>query len=136
MMSLRQLYEKYKDIILYLFFGICTTLVNISTYWIAARALRFDVMPSTIIAWFLAVLFAYITNRRWVFHSEAKEYKTVLKEIVSFFTCRLATGVVDWLCMFIFVDILLWNDMVVKIGANVLVIILNYIASKLVIFRK
>lgn len=59
----------------------------------------------------------------------------ILKEILSFFACRLATGVVDWGCMFIFVDLLHLNDVIIKAGANVLVIVLNYIASKLVIFK-
>ena len=135
-MNLKQLYEKYKDVIPYLFFGVCTTLVNVVVYWVAAHPLHLGVMPSTILAWLLAVLFAYVTNRKWVFHSEAKDAGAVLKEMASFFACRLATGVVDWLCMYIFVDVLKWNDMVIKIAANVLVIILNYVASKLIIFKK
>lgn len=59
-----------------------------------------------------------------------------MNEMLRFFGCRLATGVVDWLCMFVFVSLLLWNDIVVKAGANILVIILNYVASKVIIFRK
>ena len=62
--------------------------------------------------------------------------KEIARELVSFFGCRLATGVIDWLCMLVFVDLLTWNDVFVKFTANVLVIILNYVASKLVIFRK
>lgn len=91
---------------------------------------------STIIAWMAAVLFAYITNRKWVFKSEAQGGREIFREIGSFFLCRLATGIVDWLCMFICVDNLAWNDVIVKFGANILVIILNYVASKLLIFRK
>ena len=135
-MNLKKIIQKYKDVIPYLFFGVCTTLVNVVVYWVCAHPFNFNIMVSTIIAWVLAVLFAYITNRKWVFHSEAKTRKEVIKEIVSFFGCRLATGVVDWACMFIFVKILGWNDVVIKFAANVLVIILNYIASKLLIFRK
>jgi putative flippase GtrA len=105
-------------------------------YWLAAHPLKMGVMPSTILAWLLAVLFAYVTNRKWVFHSKADTAKEVVKEIISFFACRFATGVVDWLCMFIFADLLAWNDVIVKFAANVLVIVLNYFASKLIIFRK
>jgi len=130
------MYEKYKDIIPYLFFGICTTMVNVVVYWISAYPLGLDIMPSTILAWILAVLFAYVTNRKWVFHSEAKGKKAIIKEIISFFACRLATGIVDGLCMFVFVELLEWNDVIVKFTANVLVIILNYITSKLVIFKR
>ena len=56
--------------------------------------------------------------------------------MLSFFVCRLATGLVDWACMFLFVDVLHWNDVLIKTGANILVIALNYIASKLIIFKK
>ena len=135
-MSIKQLYEKYKDIIPYAFFGVCTTLVNTVVYWVFAHPLGLPTTPSTIIAWVAAVLFAYLTNRKWVFHSEARTAKEITKEIITFFSCRLATGVVDWLCMFLFVDILHFNDVVVKFLANVLVIVLNYIASKLLIFKK
>lgn len=133
---MKKLLQQYKDVIPYLFFGVCTTGVNVVTYWAMAHPLSMEVMLSTIVAWFAAVLFAYLTNRKWVFHSEASGSAEIMKELVSFFGCRLATGVVDWACMYLFVDILAWNDVLVKLAANVLVIILNYIASKLLIFRK
>jgi putative flippase GtrA len=135
-MDFKKLYQKYKDVILYLFFGVCTTLVNVVVYWICAHPLNRGVMSSTIIAWILAVIFAYITNRKWVFQSEANGSKAIIKEIISFFACRLGTGVVDWACMYIFVDLLVWNDVIVKVVANIVVIILNYMASKLIIFRR
>ena len=133
---MKAMIEKYKDIIPYAIFGVLTTLVNILAYWLFAHPLRLSVMASTVIAWICSVLFAYITNRKWVFHSEAMGSAAILKEMISFFACRLLTGVVDWLCMLIFVDLLFWNDMVIKVCANILVIILNYVASKMVIFKK
>jgi len=132
---MKQLFDKYKDVIPYLFFGVCTTFVNVITYWVMAHQLSAATMLSTIIAWMVAVLFAYITNRKWVFHSQAKRNE-IVKEIIAFFGCRLATGVVDWLCMFTFVDILKFDDIVIKFIANVVVIVLNYVASKLLIFKK
>jgi len=135
-MDIKKLYEKYKDAIPYAIFGVLTTIVNIVSYWFMAHVLYFGVMPSTIIAWILAVLFAYITNRKWVFNSEANTKKEIIKEITSFFTFRLATGVIDWACMYIFVDILHMNDVIIKTVANIIVIILNYVASKVIIFRK
>lgn len=135
-MNLQELIKKYKDVIPYLFFGVCTTLVNVAAYWVCAHPLKLNTMASTIVAWILAVLFAYVTNRKWVFHSEANTTSEILKEIISFFGCRLATGVVDWACMFVFVELLAWNDVIIKFAANVLVIILNYVASKLLIFKK
>lgn len=134
-MDIQSLCQKYRDVIPYLFFGICTTFVNIIVYWVMAYPLNCQTMFSTVVAWIVSVLFAYVTNRKWVFHSDASGLKEISKEICSFFSCRLATGVVDLGCMWIFVDILSYNDVVIKVLANVLVIILNYVASKLLIFR-
>lgn len=134
-MDIKKLYERYKDIILYAVFGVLTTLVNICVYWLLAHPLGLPVVPGTVIAWIASVLFAYITNRTWVFHSEAQGKGAILMEMASFFSCRLATGVVDWLCMWFFVDVMHYNDVLIKVAANVVVIILNYIASKLVIFK-
>lgn len=133
--KMKKLLEKYKDIIPYAMFGILTTFVNIVSYWICARLLKSSVTVATVIAWIFAVLFAYVTNRNWVFHSEAEEVGAVVKEMAYFFVCRLATGIVDWLCMFVFADKLKLNDVVIKTLANIFVIILNYAASKIVIFK-
>lgn len=133
---MKNIYEKHIDVIPYLLFGIGTTLVNILTYWVLSSLIKAPVMLSTLIAWVTAVLFAYYTNRKWVFHSEAKESNEILMEIISFFGCRLMTGVIDWLIMFVFVEKMHYNDMLFKAMANVIVIVLNYIASKVIIFRK
>ena len=134
-MNIKNLWDKYRDILPYGVFGVLTTIVNIGIYWFFAHPVGGSVMVSTVLAWIASVLFAYLTNRKWVFHSEARTGKEVGKEIVSFFSCRLATGVLDWVCMFVFVDLCGWNDVLIKCVANVLVIVLNYVASKLVIFR-
>lgn len=133
---IRQLYEKYQDKILYLVFGVLTTAVNTGVFWLCAHPLDIPVLPATMIAWFVAVLFAYYTNRKWVFHSEASTGKEYFRECVSFFLCRLGTGILDWVLMYLLVDRLHFNDLVVKVCVNILVIILNYAASKLLIFRK
>ena len=135
-MNLKEKIEEYKDVLPYLFFGVCTTLVNVIGYWICAYLLKFGLMPSTIIAWFLAVLFAYITNRKWVFKSNAQSRSEIGREACYFFLCRLTTGVVDWGSMFLFVSILHLSDIFSKFVANIIVILLNYIASKWVIFKK
>ncbi len=134
-MNFSDLFKKYRGVLLYGIFGVLTTAVNIAVYWLMAHVFRMATMPATLIAWVAAVLFAYVTNRKWVFESKASGTKEILAEIIAFFVCRIATGVVDWACMFIFVDLLGINDVFIKTAANVLVIILNFFASKLVVFK-
>ena len=133
---IKTLLQKYQDVFLYIFFGICTTLVNIFSYWLCAHVFRMAVLPSAIIAWLFAVLFAYFTNRKWVFHSEATAKEEIAKEAISFYVCRLTTGFADWMLMYVFVDVMHLNDIIIKALANLVVIVLNFIASKLIIFRK
>lgn len=135
MQKLRQLYEKYKDLIPYGIFGVCTTLVNIASYAMFTRQMGMGVMPATIGSWVLAVLFAYVTNRKWVFKSTASTSAEILKEMGSFFLCRLATGVLDWAIMLLFVELMGLDDLVIKVLSNVIVIVLNYVASKFLIFK-
>lgn len=134
-MKLPGLLKKYQDIISYLFFGGCTTIVNVAAYWVMAHLLNCSTLLSTMVAWVIAVLFAYITNRKWVFHSETRNIWEILKEAVSFFLCRIATGVVDWASMWLFVDIGGINDVAMKFLTNIIVIVLNFIASKCIIFK-
>ncbi len=128
--------KKYKGLILYGVFGVLTTLVNIITYFICAQILHISVVNSTIISWLIAVIFAFITNKIWVFESKTKNYQEVIKEIFSFFSCRILTGILDVLIMYIFVTKLNFNDLIIKVISNVIVIVINYVASKLIIFNK
>ena len=133
---IRDLYKKYEDKILYLIFGALATAVNYGVYWLCAHPLNLSVVLSTIVAWVAAMIFAYFTNRKWVFRSEACTPKENICEFVSFFLCRLGTGLLDMALMYLLVDQLHLNDMVMKALVNILVIILNYVASKLLIFKK
>lgn len=130
------LYVKYKEVILYSVFGGLTTLVNIVSYAVFARILNMDTVTGTSVAWLISVIFAYITNKIFVFESKTNTFALLVKECVSFFGCRLATGVMDVAIMYLSVDLLHFNDIVMKIVSNVFVVILNYIFSKLFIFRR
>ncbi len=134
--AMKELIKKYKSIISYLFFGVCTTLVNIVVYYLCAHSVGMTTVISTVIAWIASVLFAFITNKLYVFESKSFEKKLLLREGISFFGCRLATGILDLVIMYISVDLLDMQDIFMKILSNVLVIVLNYICSKLVIFKK
>lgn len=134
--SLKALFFKYKELILYVFFGGLTTLVNFVSYALLANALHVDPMISNAVAWFLSVLFAYITNKIYVFESKEMRLPFLLREMGAFFACRLASGVMDMGMMYVMLYWFHWNDLVSKIIANVFVIIVNYVFSKLWIFKK
>lgn len=130
-----ELLKKYKGLILYAIFGVLTTLVNIGAYYICFNIAEILNVPSTIIAWLLAVVFAFITNKLWVFDSKSFEKKTVLHELWTFFACRIATGVLDVVIMYLAVDVMTMNSTLWKLISNIIVIIINYFFSKLVIFN-
>lgn len=131
-----QMMKKYRSFIAYAVFGVFTTIVNIVTYNVCYSILGISNTLSNVAAWILAVTFAYLTNKAWVFGSKSWKWEVLKKEVPAFISCRLATGVLDIVIMFICVDIMNLPAMLMKIISNVLVIILNYIFSKLVIFKK
>lgn len=131
-----KLMEKYRSLISYGIFGVLTTVVNIVTYSVCYGKLGISNTLSNVAAWILSVAFAYVTNKLWVFESRSWTWKILRKEILSFAGCRLATGIMDLAIMYVFVDLMEWPAMLMKILSNVLVIVLNYIFSKLVIFKK
>ena len=133
-MRISALLQRYKSQILYLFFGGCTTLVNVAVYGVCAHMAGLSTALSTVIAWVLSVLFAYLTNRTWVFESQARTATDILRELWSFLLCRLATGALDLVIMYLCVDRLGLPDIPIKLLSNLLVIVLNYVASKVIIF--
>ena len=134
MKSIKEIFLKYKSIILYILFGILTTLVNIFVYF-ACSCLKFSTAASTLTAWIISVLFAYITNRKYVSDSKSQGVKSVFKEISNFFLSRFATGLLDLAVMLLFVDILNFNGMLIKVISNIVVIILNYVLGKFLVFK-
>lgn len=131
-----KIYNKYKSFVLYVFFGGCTTIINIAAYTLCARVFHMGTVPSNVAAWSLAVSAAYITNKIWVFESKAWTRKSVVHEIIAFAACRIITGGMDLVIMYVSVDLLGWNDIIMKAISNILVILLNFVFSKLVIFKR
>ena len=136
MKTLKRLFLKYYDIISYLFFGGLTTVVNYLVYLPCYNWLHLSATVSNVIAWAVAVIFAYLTNKPFVFKSYDWSMKTVLPEFGKFLGCRVGSGVMETAIIFLTVDCLQWNGNVMKLIVSVLVIILNYIASKLLVFTK
>lgn len=130
------LYKKYKEILLYIFFGGLTTVVSFVTFWFFAEPMGIHELIANAISWIFAVTFAYITNRIWVFDSKVGTAAGVVREAAAFYGGRLATLGFEELVLFVFVTWLGYNELLIKILATVGVLILNYIISKLIVFRK
>ena len=129
--------KKYKEIINYLVFGVLTTLVNFVLYFIFSKIIGIDEIISNGLAWFFSVLFAYITNKIFVFDSKTDTIKLLLIEMGSFFLARVLSGILCDVGTFaVMIRVFKINDVIAKIVTQVMVVILNYILSKFVIFKK
>ena len=136
MKFISKMMKKYQSLISYAVFGGLTTIVNIITYNVCYSKIGIGNTVSNVIAWILAVAFAYVTNKIWVFDSKSWKWSVLKREVTAFVSCRLATGIMDIVIMFLCVDIMDMPAMIMKLLSNILVIILNYIFSKLIIFKK
>ncbi|MDR3063363.1 MAG: GtrA family protein [Methanobrevibacter sp.] len=121
-----------KEIILYLVFGVLTTLVNIFSYFVLVKIFLFNYLIGNIIAWLISVIFAYITNRKWVFDSENIN---IPLEFSLFLGGRLFSGILDSGLMYLAIDLLSLNDMFSKVMINIIVVIINYLFSKIIVFK-
>lgn len=133
------LYKKYREVIQYLIFGVLTTVVNFVVFFVLRAVFGEDPIRENLynlVANIVAILFAYFTNRIFVFQSKAKGFKAVALEMFSFFSCRALTTLNDMFVFWLGFTVLGFKDIYVKIVSQVIVIVLNYILSKLVIFRK
>ena len=134
--KIKALIVKYWDIFSYLFFGVLTTVVNYVVYLPVYNIMGLSAALSNAIAWVAAVAFAYLTNKPFVFKSHDWSLKTVIPELTKFISCRVASGAAETLILLVTVDLLGWNGNIWKLLTNVLVVILNYIGSKLLVFKK
>lgn len=138
MNKIKELYQKYKEIINYLIFGVLTTVVSLVTYYICVFTVldpdnAIQLQSANVISWIISVAFAYITNRKFVFESN-EENK--IKEATKFVTSRIATLLMDMVIMCVGVTTLKFNDKIMKLVSQVVVIVMNYILSKLIVFKK
>ena len=131
----RPFYEKHKEVLLYVFFGALTTFVNLAVFYVFTAWIVIDVLAANALAWVAAVLFAYLTNRTWVFASRATG-GAVLREVAGFFGGRVATLLFEEAVIWVFIRQLALPAMPVKLCAQVAIVILNYLISKLIVFRK
>lgn len=133
---IKKMWEKYQDIFWYCFFGGLTTIVNLVIFYLASNTLALHYSIANVIAWIVAVLFAYITNRIWVFKSKVKGFKNILREITTFFGFRVLSLLMEMAIMFVFIDLLGISEMITKVVTQVIVVAANYVFSKWIIFKK
>lgn len=124
-----------KEIILYVIFGILTTIVNLIAYYLFSNIININYLISNAIAWIISVVFAYITNKFFVFNSSYINKDVIIEEFIKFMNCRLISGLSEVVLLFLFVDLLLINDIVAKLIIGVLVALINFIFSKVFIFK-
>ena len=117
-------------------FGVLTTLANWVTYYLCTHVIKMNVVPANIISWVAAVAVAYVTNRKWVFESRARGAKKILIEAAEFTGGRFFTMIIETVFLWITVDLAHWSDLLMKVLISIVVIILNYIISKKIVFRK
>lgn len=139
-MELKPLIKKHRETINYIIFGVATTIVNYLVYILFTRFFHTDETVANIIAWACSVLFAFFTNKRWVFESKTSNIKEYLIQLRDFVAARLLSGVIDIFLVWLSVDVLGYNegieDLIAKALSNVVVLILNYLLSKFLVFRK
>lgn len=130
------LYRRYQEGIDYLFWGGAAFLLSMVLFYIFANVLLIEEQISNVITWIICVIFAYLTNRTFVFRSKTSGKKAVMKEFADFTTARLATLILENIVLFVCIDLFFWNNMIAKLLGQFLVIVSNYVLSKLWIFKK
>lgn len=130
------LFRKYREILVYLIFGVLTTAVNYVVYLPCYNLMHMSASVSNVIAWVFAVAFAYLTNKPFVFRSHDWSAKTVIPELAKFVGTRVGSGGLETAILFLTVDVIGWNGNLWKILTSILVVIVNYVGSKLLVFRK
>lgn len=128
-------YERFRELFWYGVFGVLTTIVNVVVFWLFSDMLGVYYMLANVIAWLIAVAFAYVTNKLWVFESKSWARSVWVPECLGFVSARLATGLLDMGLMYLMISIIGVPKMWAKLVSNVAVIIGNYVLSKLVVFR-
>lgn len=136
MNKILNLLKKYREILLYLIFGALTTAVNWAVFYPLHNGAGFLAVSAETVAWAVAVLFAFFTNKPFVFQSYDWTLKTVKPEFLKFVSGRVGSGLFEILVMFVTVDLLYWNGNIMKIVVSVFVVIMNYIVSKFIFKRK
>ena len=132
--KLMNLYQKNKEIINYLVVGVFGTVISIASFAILMN-IGVETVLSNVISWIITVIVMYVMNRYFVFMKHAKDFAAILREIISFVSARIFTLLLETLIVWLGIDVMHLNAIIIKTFAQILVIVLNYVFSKLFIFR-
>ncbi|WP_220728679.1 GtrA family protein [Apilactobacillus xinyiensis] len=127
--------QNNKQVISYLFWGVMTTLINIVVFMLLQKLTSWNYNINNSIAWIASVVFAYVTNRKWVFHSKSSSINEYLKEFISFSFGRFASFIMEEIILWVFITALGLNAGIAKVVGQVVVIVFNYFWSKLAVFK-
>ena len=133
--NLKSFFKKYEHLIAYLFFGFLTTLINLVSFWLLSSFTKIATIPATVTSWIITVAFSFIKNKILVFKSKNKTKKETTKEIINFLIARVATLFVEVFLMWLMVDQLHHDKLIWKLLCNVITVVLNYLFSRLFVFK-
>lgn len=133
---IKKMYVKYEEAIIYLVFGVLTTVVNIVAFYLLDTVLDVQYLIANLVSIIVSILFAFFTNKKYVFKSKSENFQSWMKEFVLFCSFRVLSGVFDMLSMWILVDFLTLDTNIAKIATQFIVVVLNYFFSKFFVFKR
>ncbi len=136
MTKIKQLWQQYASVISYLVFGVLTTVVNIGVFDVLDTYAHWNYQVATVLAWFISVLFAYITNKLWVFDSKTTTSQALMTELGSFFFFRILSLFMDMAMMWLGISVLHASPLLTKVVDNVVIVVVNYLFSRVFIFKR
>lgn len=132
---IKGIFWKYKEVILYFFFGGLSMIISIGSFSAFNYGFGMNALTANILSWIITIIFVYITNKKWVFEIKSSNEKEILTEFILFVTGRVSTLVLEEAILFIGIYLFDINSIFVKIGAQIVVIVSNYIISKFIVFK-
>lgn len=134
--KLKSLFIKYRELISYVFFGGLTTLVSWGSYFVLNEVFHAHYLISQTLSWILAVLFAFVTNKKYVFEDKTSSKNNIIVQLAQFTASRLFSFAVETVLLIITVDVMKMNENIAKIAVSVITVVLNYFTSKFIVFKK
>lgn len=128
--------KAYRELVSYIFWGAATTLVNYSVYFSCTKVFHIHYLAGNVIAWIISVIFAFMVNKIFVFKSKTWNLPNLFRQVLQFVSARIFSGGLETLLLLVLVSFMGYDDSIIKVLAGIIVIIVNYIFSKWIIFNE